>query len=98
MPAAEVVDPKHVRTFDALVQVVDLGRAEEAWRDHRHADDPAVLGEAVQVVRERLKSHGNLLMTAVYETDTRVACPKCVDENGFQVAAKSRVMEILGYC
>ncbi len=38
------------------------------------------------------------LMPDVYETDIRTTCPNCRDEGALRVAAKSRVLEILGYC
>lgn len=95
---SKAVDPKHARHLEALVRVADLQRAEDAWQDHRRPDDAERLVDGVRAVRALLVSHGDSLMPDVYETDIRTTCPNCRDEGALRVAAKSRVLEILGYC
>ncbi len=98
LEGGQEVPLKHAKDFERLVNAVDLGRVEIAWRDHRKNGQPAAFAEAAARIRDLIQSRSELLVVPHYSTDINACCPKCEDYGPFRSASPAMIQSILGYC
>ena len=98
LEGGQEVPLKHAADFGRLVDAVDLGQVEIAWRDHRKNGQPATFAEASARIRELIQSRRELLVAPHYSQDMSANCPKCEDCGPFRSASPVTIRSILGYC
>jgi hypothetical protein len=98
-PAAtgEPVEPKYVERFHALLNVVELEKMDDVWRDYRKEGQPLSFGEAAGAVHRSLSARPDLLQLGRYSQDVGQTCRWCCESEAFPLAALSKVRSILGY-
>jgi len=89
------VASKHARDYLRFVDLVD---AEAAWQDHRKPMHPPTFREADRLIRDLIRTRGNLLITPEYSKNTEEVCPRGAPTAAFQLADPNVVLSLLGYC
>jgi hypothetical protein len=98
LESGQEVAAKHAQDFERIAEVVDLRRAELAWRDHRKQNDPVTFAEARERAAQLIESRGEMLVVPDYSHDADAICPKCEETGRFRLAPAKAILKVLGYC
>ncbi len=97
--AAGVPTPsKHARDFLRLAELVDPGKVEAAWQDHRKPAHPVTFAETSRMLNDLIPKRTHLLVTPEYSKNTEAVCPRCASISAFRFADPNVVLSLLGYC
>jgi hypothetical protein len=92
------VPAKHARDFLRLLPLVDIGRLDAAWHEHRKPAHPASFAEVSNLLTELIATRNELLIVPEYSRNTSETCTRCEATSAFPLADANRILCLLGYC
>jgi hypothetical protein len=92
------IPAKHLDDLLRSAGHIDPVRVRRAWEDHRRACHPDQFEHAVRLLQSLTDEQRSLFTEGAYDIDTTSVCQKCSQLPQFPLAAKERVLALLGYC
>jgi hypothetical protein len=98
LAAGIALPAKHARDFWRLAKVVEPGKVEAAWQDHRKPQQPANFEQAASLAGNLILERQDLLIAPGHSKDAAEVCPRCAPTAAFPLADPNLVLSLLGYC
>jgi hypothetical protein len=88
----------HCLDFLRLAELVDPGRIEPIWSEHRKPLHPETYREARQLLGHLIPAHPELLIMRKYSKHVEQVCSRCRETSAFRLTHPTVVLSLLGYC
>jgi hypothetical protein len=89
---------KYVTDFLRMEALVEPGKVESVWAEHRKLEHPKSFTDAANLLKNLAVSRPELLVSPSYSQNVEDSCSRCVSTSSFQLAPPRLVVSLLGYC
>lgn len=91
------VDPKQFSDAHLLVQIADIGKADEYWRQRQLAGLPDSIVAALERAEQIAQNHPIWLKEKPFRKEKSYICQDCVSTADFPITPMEEIYKLLGY-